>query len=109
MWRNRPPGKLEETMTEYALKLISLGHTEAKKGTPTIGTVSFDKVATFAGLPGQSVRCISGYLWLTVENDRDDHVIHLGDTFQVPTKGKVIVGGKGRYAIEPSSQLARAI
>ncbi len=96
-------------MTEYAIKLLSLGHIEAKKGMPTIGSVTFEKVATFSDLKGQSIRCISGYLWLTVENDREDHVIHLGDTFQVPSAGKVIVGGKGRYAIEPSSQLARAI
>ena len=96
-------------MTEYAMKLMTLGHTEAKKGMPPIGTVSFDKVATFTGISGQSVRCLSGFLWLTVENDREDHVIHLGDTFLIRTAGKVIVGGKGRYAIEPASQLSRAI
>jgi uncharacterized protein YaiE (UPF0345 family) len=99
----------EETMTEYAIKLLSLAHLDAKKDMPTHGAVTFEKVANFSDRKGQSVRCLSGYLWLTVENDRDDHVIHAGDTFAVPSAGKVIVGGKGRYAIELSTRLAQAI
>jgi hypothetical protein len=95
-------------MTEYALKLMSLGRTEAKKTAPAFGDVRFDKVAAFTGLEGQSVLCTSGYLWLTVENEGIDHVVGPGQSFQVTSPGKVILGGKGRYTIEPAP-LAKAL
>jgi hypothetical protein len=95
-------------MTEHAIKLMSFGRTGSEKGTPKFGIVKFEKVASFKGLGGHSIRCTSGYLWITLENDRDDHVIHPGQSFLVPAGGKVIVGGKGGYAVEPARQMAMA-
>lgn len=96
-------------MTEHAIKLISFGRPAVDTCAPIFGTVKFERVATFTGLEGQRVRCTSGYLWLTVENDRDDHVIHPGDAFLVPNRGTVIVGGKGGYVVEPYSSIAKAV
>jgi hypothetical protein len=63
------------------------------------GAVSPDKVAVFAHLDGQAIRCLSGHLWVTIENDPMDHVLRQGYRLIVPTDGKVIIGGRGRYYI----------
>jgi len=63
------------------------------------GSVNYDKVAVFAHLMGQLIQCTSGHLWVTIENDQEDHVLFPGQRLFVPSAGKVIVGGKGGYAI----------
>jgi hypothetical protein len=63
------------------------------------GDVNYDKVATFAQLMGQLIQCTSGHLWVTIENDQEDHVLFPGERLLVPSAGKVIIGGKGGYAI----------
>jgi len=63
------------------------------------GNVNYDKVPTFAHLMGQLIQCTSGHLWVTIENDQEDHVLFPGQRLFVPSAGKVIVGGKGGYAI----------
>jgi hypothetical protein len=90
-------------MTEYAIKLMTFGRTETKKSAPKFGAVKTDRVATFTGLEGQTVRCTAGYLWLTQENDVMDRVLRPGQALTVATNGTVIVGGKGAYSLETSS------
>ena len=63
------------------------------------GAVNPSKVAVFAHLDGQAIRCLSGHLWVTVENDPMDHVLKQGQRLLVPSGGRVIVGGHGRYYI----------
>lgn len=72
---------------------------EANSPAGMSGEVHFSKVAVFARLTGQLVRCLSGRLWVTIENDPKDHVLKPGEQLVVPTDGKVIVGGKGRYSV----------
>lgn len=73
--------------------------TDAHPAAGLSGSVTPDKVAIFARLDGQALRCQSGYLWVTLENDPMDHVLKQGQRLLVPTGGKVIVGGRGRYQI----------
>jgi hypothetical protein len=63
------------------------------------GTVTHDRVAVFAHLEGQRIRCGAGSLWVTVENDREDHVVDSGQEFLVATPGKVIISGRGGFEI----------
>ena len=63
------------------------------------GTVSHSRVAVFAHLVGQLIRCTSGRLWVTIEGDQADHVLAPHEWFLVTTPGKVIIGGKGAYEI----------
>jgi len=63
------------------------------------GSVTPDKVAVFARLDGQAIRCLSGHLWVTLENDPMDHVLKPGQRLLVPSGGKVVVGGRGRYQV----------
>lgn len=63
------------------------------------GSVTPDRVAVFARLDGQVLRCLSGHLWVTIENDPMDHILKPGQRLLVPTVGKVIVGGRGRYQL----------
>ena len=63
------------------------------------GVVNPSKVAVFARLEGQAIRCLSGHLWVTIENDPMDHILKQGQRLLVPTGGRVIIGGLGRYYI----------
>jgi hypothetical protein len=95
-------------MNGHAIKLTTFGQHEEQKHTPSFGSVSTDRLATFTDLEGQAIRCNSGYLWVTLENDVMDHVVLLGQTFTIPVTGKVIIGGTGRYAIEPATRMPLA-
>jgi hypothetical protein len=63
------------------------------------GSVTPDRLAVFAHLGGQAIRCLAGHLWVTLENDPMDHVLKEGQRLFVPTDGKVVVGGQGRYRL----------
>jgi len=63
------------------------------------GTVTHDRVAVFAHLEGQRIRCNGGSLWVTVENDREDHVLEPRQEFLVAAPGKVIISGRGGFEI----------
>ena len=63
------------------------------------GQVSYDRVAAFNHLQGHLILCNSGHLWVTIENDREDHVLFPGQRLLVSTPGKVIIGGRGGYLI----------
>ena len=63
------------------------------------GLVDHDRVAVFAHLEGQLILCSSGNLWVTIENDTEDHVLAAGQYFFVPTGGKVVIGGRGGYTL----------
>jgi len=63
------------------------------------GTVTHDRVAVFAHLEGQRIRCSDGGLWVTVENDREDHVLAPGQEYLVTAPGKVVISGRGGFEI----------
>lgn len=89
-------------MSDYAIKLTTFGRHEAKNDTPSLGRVKPTQLATFTDLEGMAIRCTSGNLWVTLENDVMDHVIRVDQSFAVPATGKVIIGGKGCYSVENS-------
>jgi hypothetical protein len=95
-------------MSDYAIKLTTFGHHEAKNETPVFGSVKGDTFATFASLEGMAIRCTSGNLWITLENDVMDHVIRLDQSFTIPATGKVIIGGKGSYSLQPARRMPLA-
>jgi hypothetical protein len=63
------------------------------------GAVDFGKVAVFSHMRGQLIRCESGSLWVTVEDDRTDHVLFPRQCLFIPTEGKVVIGGKGSFTV----------
>jgi hypothetical protein len=95
-------------MSNYAIQLTTFGRHEAKKSTPTFGFVQGDRFAAFADLKGTTVRCTSGDLWVTLENDVMDHVIRVDQSYTIPLTGKVIIGGKGAYKLEQGIQMPLA-
>lgn len=95
-------------MNDFAMKLTTFGRHETKLDTPSYGTVKGDRFATFADLEGMTVRCTSGSLWVTLENDVMDHVVRADRSFTIPASGKVIIGGKGSYSLEPSTRMPLA-
>jgi hypothetical protein len=95
-------------MSGYAIKLTTFGQHEAKNTTPNLGTVKGDKFATFTDLAGKTVRCTTGSLWITLENDVMDHVLRVDQSFTIPVTGKVIVGGRGCYSIDPGTRMPLA-
>jgi hypothetical protein len=63
------------------------------------GEVDSGRVAVFSRMQGQLIRCESGSLWVTVENDRIDHVLFPRQCLFIPSEGKVIIGGRGSYTV----------
>lgn len=98
----------ENTMSDYAIKLTTFGHQEEKKTIPAFGTVKTNQLLTANDLEGKAVRCTNGYLWLTLQGDVMDHVLREGQLFAVPATGKVIIGGKGGFTIEPAVRMPMA-
>jgi hypothetical protein len=79
-----------------------LFHTPRAKANPAAGVagaVNPSQVAVFAHLDRQTIRCLSGHLWVTLENDPMDHVLKQNQRLFVTTGGKVVIGGRGRYCI----------
>lgn len=74
----------------------------------TSGSVQGDRFAACSDLEGASVRCTSGNLWVTLENDVMDHILRAGQSLAVAVPGKVIIGGKGSYQLEPSARMPLA-
>lgn len=95
-------------MTEYVIKLATFGRHAEQKSTPGVGNVKLDQVAVFENLRGHVIRCTSGHLWVTREGDVMDRVIRPDHPYTVPSEGKVIIGGKGGYVIEPGSRMDMA-
>lgn len=75
---------------------------DAAQACPAIrvsGDVDYGKLAVFAHLEGQRVTCTSGRLWLTIENDPNDYVLRPQERMVVAGSGKVVIGGRGSYAM----------
>ena len=83
-------------MTTTAMKLMTLG-LMGRKAARRSGTLRKGMVEVLKGQGGNLVRCTSGTLWVTLEGDREDHVLTQNMTLPVPNLGKVIISGSGSY------------
>jgi len=86
-------------MTTQAIKLMTLGLYEAKTPTRRTGTVRPGNFEVLHDLGGSRLRCTSGTLWVTLENDARDHVLTQNQSVAVPNLGKVLMSGSGTYQI----------
>jgi hypothetical protein len=82
-----------------SLNLGAAPWTETNPMAGLSGSVTFSKTAAFAHLQGQAIHCDAGYLWVTIENDAEDHILFPGESLLIPTPGKVVIGGKGNYSL----------
>lgn len=92
------PAPTRKTVAAYGLREAALPRS-ARPMAGISGRVDHDRVAVFAHLEGQLILCDSGHLWVTIENDTEDHVLTASQYFFVPTAGKVVIGGRGGYTI----------
>jgi hypothetical protein len=95
-------------MSSHAITLNTFGQHEAKQSTPNLGSVKGDHFATFTDLEGTAIRCLSGSLWVTLENDVMDHVLRVDQSLTIPVSGKVIIGGSGTYSLETGKRMSMA-
>jgi len=60
------------------------------------------QVVGLKGLSGSRVLCTEGVLWLTTEDDLDDHILEAGQSFTANRPGKLVMssldGGAYRMA-----------
>jgi hypothetical protein len=47
--------------------------------------------ARLTGAPGMSIRCRSGLLWVTAENDRTDYFLGPGESMEIRSAGCVVI------------------
>jgi hypothetical protein len=91
-------------MTALTLTLSTLGLRSDDRVASDAGSVDYDHIASVTSHKGLDVRCSSGSLWVTLENDRNDFVLMPGHCLHVVGSQKVVIGGKGCYRIsEPSA------
>jgi hypothetical protein len=86
-------------MTTQAIKHLTLGLFEAKTPTRRTGTLRKGDFEVLNDLGGASLRCTSGTLWVTLENDSKDHILTQNQSLPIPNLGKVLVSGSGTYRI----------
>ena len=86
-------------MTTQAIKLMTLGLFEARTPTRRTGTVRSGNFEVLNDLGGSRLRCTSGTLWVTLENDTRDHVLTQNQSVAIPNLGKVLMSGCGTYQI----------
>lgn len=57
---------------------------------------------TLEAARGALVRCLDGFVWITQDGDRTDHIVRAGDSFRVDRDGAVVVQATraARVAIE---------
>jgi hypothetical protein len=93
------PAPTRKNLAAYGHRPEAALRPAARPMTGISGTVDHDRVAVFAHLEGQLILCHAGNLWVTIENDTQDHVLPAGQYFFVPTAGKVVISGRGGYTI----------
>jgi hypothetical protein len=86
-------------MTTDTLRQLTLGLTYLEPVPHPSGSVRRGRTQVLRNLGGSLLRCTSGSLWVTVEGDRQDHVLTQGDTLAIPNLGKVILSGAGSYQV----------
>jgi hypothetical protein len=70
---------------------------QVKRAIPGEFDLPADTLRGFDAHPGARVRCVRGTLWLTQSGDAIDHVLGEGETFEVTSRGRVVI-----QALDPS-------
>jgi hypothetical protein len=65
--------------------------TPAKRVIPGEIDLPANTLRGFDAHPGARVLCVRGALWLTQPGDATDHVLAEGETFDVTSRGRVVV------------------
>jgi hypothetical protein len=72
---------------------------ESAHFSPRYGCLAQGGLKAFARMKGEVVHCTSGHLWVTFEDDTEDHLIASGESLSVPNGGKMLVSGPGCFRI----------
>ena len=65
-------------------------------------------VQAYTGIEHETIHCISGRIWATIEGDSTDYVLMGGEYLEVPNAGKVLVSGPGCFQISRGIDEAEA-
>ena len=71
---------------------------------PRFACLTSGSIQAHSELAGETIRCTSGHLWVTIEGDGTDHILIAGESVPIPNTGKVIIGGPGCYQISQNIQ-----
>ena len=75
------------------------GRHESAPSSRRFACLATGSIQAFPKMVGETIRCASGHLWVTLEADGKDHILAAGESLSVPTTGKVIISGPGCYQI----------
>jgi hypothetical protein len=73
--------------------------TMAQTNLPGYGRLGQGVIKVYADLAGETIHCLSGCLWVTLEHDGNDYILLVGDSLAFPREGKVVVSGPGFFAL----------
>jgi hypothetical protein len=86
-------------MTTQAIKLMTFGLFGTPRSERRAGTLRKGTTEVLKGLGGDTLRCTSGTLWVTLQGDPRDYVLTQNQSLTVPNLGKVLLSGSGSYQI----------
>lgn len=75
------------------------GLQETAPYTPRFACLAAGSIQAQSQLAGETIRCVSGHLWVTIEMEGLDHILMAGESVSIPNTGKVIISGPGCYQI----------
>lgn len=86
-------------MNHIAVIHNNLPMPESTHFTPRYGCLPQGSVKAFTELAGERIHCNSGHLWVTFEDDTQDHILASGESIEVPNPGRTLISGPGCYRI----------
>jgi hypothetical protein len=86
-------------MTTQTIKLITFGLYGSNRAARRSGVLAKGRTEVLDNLGGNTLRCTSGSLWVTLEGDSKDYVLAANQTLAIPTPGKILVSGAGTYQV----------
>ena len=73
--------------------------TRTQTRTPGYGRLGQGVIKVYADLAGEMIHCLSGCLWVTLEDDGNDYILLVGDSLAFSKEGKVVISGPGFFAV----------
>jgi hypothetical protein len=53
--------------------------------------LKYGALVRIRAVPGQSIGCVRGTLWVTLEGDTEDHILAAGELLSLPRRGMILV------------------
>ncbi|HOX31399.1 MAG TPA: DUF2917 domain-containing protein [Spirochaetales bacterium] len=82
-------------MKKFLFGLAGAGQVTIAEAVSEKGSLVGGQTFALRGAKGRRVTCNSGVLWVTVEGDREDHLLSASESMVIPGRGRVLLSPLG--------------